>query len=231
MNPYYQDDAVTLYHGDALDVLPEFAGQPRFNAVITDPPYIIGSLSAGTLTSKSGTWADMMNSTLWFTHWYTQTWSLIRDDGCMWTFMNWRSLPVCLKAAHDAQFSFVSMLVWDKEWIGPGGPQGLRPSYELIGLAAKPSFQVPNRGVPDIQRHKTGSHKPNGHPAEKPEGLIHRLIEITSLEPGAIVLDPFAGSGTTGVAAKRAGLSAVLIEQDERYCEIIARRLAQGVLL
>jgi len=48
MNPYYTDDAVTLYHGDALEVLPELAGQPRFNAVITDPPYIFPAVGCPT---------------------------------------------------------------------------------------------------------------------------------------------------------------------------------------
>ena len=55
--------------------------------------------------------------------------------------------------------------------------------------------------------------------------MIQDMI-ITSTRPGELVLDPFAGSGTTGVAAMRTGRRAVLIEQDEKYCEIIANRLA-----
>ena len=231
MKPYYSDESVTLYHGDCLEVLPGLASAPRFHAVVTDPPYMVGSMSAGNLASKTGSWADMMNAAAWFTTWYRAALDATRNDGCMWTFMNWRSAPVCMKAAWEARVSFTSVAVWDKQWIGPGGPIGLRPSYELIGLIAKPEFAIPDRGIADVIQHKVGSYKPTGHPAEKPVGLIERLLEISGIGPGSVILDPFAGSGTTGLAAKLRGADAVLVEADERYCEIIARRLAQGVLL
>jgi site-specific DNA-methyltransferase (adenine-specific) len=67
------------------------------------------------------------------------------------------------------------------------------------------------------------------HPTQKPLWLMARLIEQHTNE-GDLILDPFAGSGTTAVAAKRMGRRAVVIEQDESYCEIAAKRLAQGVL-
>lgn len=67
------------------------------------------------------------------------------------------------------------------------------------------------------------------HPTEKPTGIVVPLIEY-ACPPGGLVLDPFAGSGSTAVAARLLGRRAVLIEADERYCEVIARRLAQDVL-
>jgi DNA modification methylase len=66
------------------------------------------------------------------------------------------------------------------------------------------------------------------HPTQKPEELIRWCIQ--QADPVATILDPFAGSGTTGRAAKDLGRKAVLIEREERYCEIAARRMAQGVL-
>ena len=173
----------------------------------------------------------MMNSALWFTHWYRQAWSLVKHDGSMWSFCNWRSLPVVMRAAIDADIPVTSTLVWDKEWIGPGGTQGLRPSYELCTLMAKPDFQVPDRSTSDLWRHKVGSYKPNGHPAEKPEGLIRRILQACALPEGAVVLDPFAGSGTTAAAAKSLGIRSVVIEADEQYCELIAKRVSQEVLI
>jgi len=235
MNAYYSDDYVTLHHGDAIEVLTRLSDginqAGRFHGIITDPPYMIGSLSAGNIGTKTGTWADMMNGSLWFAAWYRLAWDLLRDDGCFWTFLNWRSVPVCMKAANDARFGFVSLAVWDKVWIGPGGAQGLRPSYEMVALAAKSGFSIPNRGVPDIIRHKTGGHKPTGHPAEKPVGLVDRLLEISDIPQSAHILDPFAGSGTTAIAARHRGIRTTLVEADERYCELIANRLSQGVLL
>jgi site-specific DNA-methyltransferase (adenine-specific) len=67
------------------------------------------------------------------------------------------------------------------------------------------------------------------HPTEKPTGILTPLIEY-ACPPGGLVLDPFAGSGSTAVAARLTGRRSVLIEADERYCEAIAKRLAQGVL-
>ena len=67
-----------------------------------------------------------------------------------------------------------------------------------------------------------------GHPCEKPLELISWCIQ--QADPVATILDPFAGSGTTGRAAKDLGRKAVLIEREERYCEIAAKRMAQEVL-
>ena len=114
--------------------------------------------------------------------------------------------------------------------IGPGGPQGLRPSYELVALMARPGFTIPDRGVPDIWRHKAGSHKPNGHPAEKPVGLVERILRTAAVPAGELVLDPFMGSGTTVLAARALGLRAIGIEAEERWCELTTRRLGQGLL-
>jgi site-specific DNA-methyltransferase (adenine-specific) len=228
--PYWEGDGITLYHGDALDVLPDLAAG-TVKAVVTDPPYVIGAVSAGNIGSKAGGWADMMNSALWFTAWYGMCNRLLKHTGALWTFCNWRSIPVVMRAAISAGMPVTSLAVWDKEWIGPGGSQGLRPSYEMIALLAKPGFTVPDRGVPDVIRHKVGSYKPNGHPAEKPEGLVRRILRIHGLQPGDLVLDPFLGCGTTALAARSLGMRCVAIEAEERWCEEAARRLDQGVLI
>lgn len=229
MEPYYAGGSVTLYHGDALDIMPTLHPGAA-HAVVTDPPYVIGAVSAGSLASKSGGWADMMNSALWFTEWYKQVDRLLRSDGSFWSFCNWRTLPVVMRAAIGARLPITSLMVWDKQWIGPGGSQGLRPSYELCALMAKPNFAVPDRGVPDIWRHRVGSYKPNGHPAEKPVELVERILTVADIKPGELVIDPFVGSGTTAIAARQLGIRCIAIEDDERWCELVASRLDQGVL-
>jgi site-specific DNA-methyltransferase (adenine-specific) len=222
--PYYTDEAVSLYQGDALELLPRL-GSATVACVLTDPPYIIGAVSAGTLGGKAGGWADMMNSSLWFAAWYREVMRVLKPRGCFWTFCNWRSLPVVMRAACDVSQPITSMLVWDKQWIGPGGTQGLRPSYELVALMSRPDFAIPDRGVPDIWRQPASSFKENGHPAEKPEPLMRRLLQCLELRPGDWVLDPFMGSGTTGVAARSLGLRFLGIEAEPRWCEVAARRI------
>jgi DNA modification methylase len=229
IDPYYSADGITIYHGDALEILPELAAS-SVRLVVTDPPYVIGAVSAGNMGSKAGGWADIMNSSLWFTSWYREVDRVLHSTGSFWTFCNWRSLPVVMRAAIDARLPITSLVVWDKEWIGPGGTQGLRPSYELVALLSQPGFSIPDRGVPDVWRCQVGSYKEHGHPAEKPEALVRRIIATCELPPGSLVLDPFLGSGTAAVTARILGLPFVGIEAEERWCEVAASRVAQGVL-
>lgn len=227
IEPYYSDESVTIYNGDALEVMDSLS-PGGVDLIVTDPPYMIGAVSAGSIGSKAGGWADMMNSAMWFSAWYRKADRLLRHNGAMWSFCNWRSMPVVMRAAMDAELPITSTLVWDKQWIGPGGSQGLRPAYEMACLFAKPDFAIPDRGVPDVWQHKTGGHKPNGHPAEKPVDLMRRIIRVSA--NAGLVLDPFMGSGTTVVAAQAEGVRAIGIEAEEKWCEVAAKRLAQDSL-
>lgn len=78
-----------------------------------------------------------------------------------------------------------------------------------------------------IEEHR--DHYNFEHPTQKPVRLFERILKLISVS-GQTIIDPFAGSGTTGVAAKRLNLKCTLIEKEEKYCEIAARRLSQGVL-
>src|SRR5690606_24877347 len=133
--------------------------------------------------------------------------------GACWSCMNWRSLVTFQKAACDLGWPIESLLVWDKCWFGPGGKRGLRPSYELVALWLT-GGSVSDRGLSDIQRFRWSSHKPNGHPAEKPVELMRWLGEVVG---AASVLDPFMGSGTTGVACVQTGRRFIGIEKEPKY--------------
>ena len=67
----------TLYLGDCREILPTLG---KVDAVVTDPPYVIGAVSAGNMASKSGGWADMMNSSLWFSAWYREVDRVLHPD-------------------------------------------------------------------------------------------------------------------------------------------------------
>jgi site-specific DNA-methyltransferase (adenine-specific) len=128
-------------------------------------------------------------------------------------------------------------------WRSPAGPN-LRGDWEAIILACRGQWQ---RETPEsfrnwkdpeadwtsltsnVWRFKTQHRTEGGHPAPFPVKLPNRAIRLSSW-PGETVLDPFAGSGTTLMAARDLGRRSVGIELDERYCELTARRLAQGVL-
>ncbi len=104
--------------------------------------------------------------------------------------------------------------------------EDLRREYEDL----RRPFTVSNRDrSTDIWNFPPVSPYPGKHPCEKPESLLAHMIE-TSSRAGATILDPFAGSGSTLVAARALGRKAIGVELEERYCEIAARRLAQNVL-
>jgi len=223
IKPYYQDEWVTIYNGDALEILPEL---DPVNIIIADPPYNFTTASAG--NGKLNPWADLCNSAYWFSAWMKLCFErMASNQGCMWQFCNWRTIPTITKASFDIGKQIESLLVWDKIWIGPGGQRGLRPSFELVALLCHPDFQVKDRGIPDIKRCLWSSIKPNGHPAEKPAALIKWLIDISG---DGTVLDPFLGCGTTLVSAKELGHKAIGIEIDEAWCEIAAKRCMQTVM-
>ena len=215
-------DGVTLYLGDAREVVPSVG---RVDAVVTDPPYNFSTSCSGV---KHNFWGDAVNSAFWFSAMFELYVKAIGTGrpGIIWQFLNWKTFIPLQKAVWDAGLKFDSLLVWDKEWIGPGGSVGLRPSYELVALIAVGDATLANRGLPDIWRCQWASQRPNGHPAEKPVNLFKRIVTNT---PGSIILDPFMGSGTAGVAAVQLGRSFVGVEIESNYFDIACRRITEAV--
>ena len=107
-----------------------------------------------------------------------------------------------------------------------GGPWGFSCFNPVLFYGANPTIHLGRR--PTVITSNAAA-DPNGHPCPKPLPWMRWLVGLASL-PGETVLDPFAGSGTTLVAAREYGRQAIGIEREEAYCEIAARRLAQGVL-
>ncbi len=212
----------TLYLGDCLDLLPEAVPAMSASACVTDPPYGINTKSDG--MGKLNPWADVCNSAFWYAEWFRVSRSRLRQDGCMWTCLNWRSLATFQKASCDIRWPIESLMVWDKKWIGPGGTKGLRPSYELVALFAGEAFSIDNRGLADVQAFNWSSQKPNGHPAEKPVSLMQFLVENSS-PVGGLIFDPFMGSGTTGEAALATDRKFVGIEHDPHWFDVACRRI------
>ena len=208
----------TLYLGDCLEVMKDLG---PVDAVETDPPYGIGLQSTSAMQSKAGGWHDAMNNAAVYTNYYRQWIEMVRD-GMIWVFINWRTLPVLMRSVADLNVSHESILIWDKEWIGPGGPRGLRPSYEMVTLLCVGSGKITDRGIPDIFRCLWSSHKPHGHQAEKPEELLGHLVKMTQ----GVVYDPFLGSGTTMVAAEQLNRTCFGMEIEPKYVAVALERMA-----
>ncbi len=203
---YYRDELVTVYHGDAREILPTL---PVVDLLLTDPPYGIGvtRMQLGDRKVKplyrGGHWDDSAPD--------LEPFISHAAHAVIWGG-NFFSLPISR-----------GWLVWDKlnggtsfadcelAWTNLDAPVRMR-RISWSGANAKERL--------DHDRY---------HPTQKPVALMRWCIEF--FPDVETILDPFMGSGSTLRAAKDMGLHAIGIDIDERYCEIAARRMSQLVLL
>ena len=219
--PYYHDERVTLYHGDCLELADLWTCA---DVLVTDPPYgiewkqrlgdarnvraqthvrrvVLGDGDTGVRDVALAAWGG---------------------DRPAMVFGSWRMpRPEAVR----------SLLIWHKEgaYSGPLNAAFFTNHEEVyvIGEGWVRS-SPPLRSVITTFEHRSTASRRSGHPTPKPVSLMEELIGRCQ-EPW-VVADPFAGSGSTLVAAKALGRRAIGVELEERYCEIAARRLAQDVL-
>lgn len=210
MKPYYEQDGITIYHGDCRGVLPFI----QADTVLTDPPYGIGldyghdddwrpgidvwvPLAATGASSVHMTvsnrhldyWMDVMRESGWAYRHTSVYWNDTRAGG------NW-----------GGQFAYA----WEP-WLS-----FVRPGS---------TFSLRNRMLSDVFQHD--GRRTTAHPAERQIGVWREFLDLL---PGAVILDPFMGVGTTLDAARHLGRRAIGIEVEERFCDIAAQRLSQQVL-
>lgn len=210
--PYYQDDLVTLHHGDCLDLADQWT---TADVLVTDPPYGIGWKKGENKAALSKAHAGIQNDHD----------TSARDKA----LEAWGDKPGMVFGSWRAEFPPRSQtLIWQKpEDSGVvGSVTGFRNDTELIFLTG--AWPRRNNVSSSVFRTRGGMHSYlNGHPHAKPVTLLEALI--LQCPPGTIV-DPFVGSGTTLRAAKNLGRTAIGIEVDEGYCEQIAKRMDQFAL-
>jgi site-specific DNA-methyltransferase (adenine-specific) len=214
VKPYYQDPAVTIYHGDCREVLPGLSA----DVLVSDPPYWIAYSPGGGgkgFRGKGKGWGKSFAGP-----------DVVRGDSEPFdpAPLLALGLPSVLWGANhyaDRLPASPTWLVWDKRrglvrndfadcemaWSNIGGPARVY-SHLWYGVWRD-------------------SDEDRLHPTQKP---LPVMVWCLGLVPGGVVLDPFMGSGTTLRAAKDLGRKAIGIEIEERYCEIAARRMGQEVL-
>jgi len=216
--PYYQDDLVTLYHGDCREVTEWLAA----DVLVTDPPYGVAWRSGGTFGSRSP-FESMQND----------VGVRVRDDA----LSRWGKRPALVFGSLSIAYphGWHRMLIFGKPTVASGLIGNRLPwltNWEPIFVIGEWPAQTPTRTAIIQTRHRaaagySGYATNAGHSYAKPLDVMEELIDAC---PKGIVADPFAGSGSTLVAAKQLGRRAIGVELEERYCEIAARRLAQDTL-
>ncbi|MDR2365850.1 MAG: site-specific DNA-methyltransferase [Zoogloeaceae bacterium] len=220
---------IKLFHGEMLSILTGMESE-SVDAVITDPPYMLGvsSFSAkDKKANKCGSWADMENASYWYAIWMKEARRLLKPSGYFAVFGGWRSIPVYSRAFYLAELPMTNCLIWEKPGLGPSGPNQLRGAYEIVLLSAMETAKISNRSVRDVFSCPPVYPHEKHHPAEKPVTLMRHLVDLLT-PPDGLVLDPFAGSGSTGVAALLSGRRFIGIEREDAYVEIAQKRLREA---
>jgi hypothetical protein len=205
--PYFQNDAVTIYLGDCREIVPHL---PPVDLVLTDPPY---GISADNDLRRFGVPSN-------------RTWDPIVGDDVPFDPTPWLTYRCVLFGAnyYAPRLPIGGWLIWNKNDCSE--THMLLNDAEMAWTNCSTAVRVFNwfwRGV-----YRKGEHGTAFHPAQKPVELMKAAIVLFG---GDLILDPFMGSGTTLRAAKDLGRKAIGIEIEERYCEVAAKRMAQGVLL
>ena len=228
MKPYYQEAGITIYCGDCLDVLRTLPVE-SVDAVVCDPPYGIDYQSAWR-TDKAKRKGRITNDKAPFIWWIYDAARIMRSPGAMLCFCRWDISRHFHDAIDTAGLCIRSEVIWDRKSHGMGDLiASFAPQHDTIWFATKGEFRFFGERPKSVVSYQRLGGDELEHPNEKPEGLLRCLLRPV-VKRGGLVIDPFMGSGATIFAAKQLGMNAVGIEIEERYCEIAAKRLAQGVL-
>ncbi len=214
MQPYYQDNWVTIYHGDCREILPEL---PSADLVLTDPPYNVGK--------NYGLHNDSMEQHEYIS-WCSEWFSILKEKSpCIVITVGITNLPMWLIDIERTH----KIIAWVKEnqcsrnYIGKTSGFNIWEPVLVYGSSKKcvprDSFNIPIGLQSNI----------GDHPCPKPPRAWEWLLNNFT-DHGDTVLDPFLGSGTTTYCAKKLGRKSIGIEINEKYCEIAAKRCQQTVM-
>lgn len=214
--PFYSDEQVCLYHGDCREILPDV----KADAIITDPPFKLSQSYAANVD------ADNLDAVASLTDSARMMKATLPIGGIAAIFYDNRIMPFALGAFARAEWSYLRFMPFYRRWGNAHKMNGWMSTTDPILL-----FGVPGK-VPEFfgdWKHdcyiKDGPENEDaGHPAQKPIWILTHIADHIC-PPGGTVLDPYAGSGSTLVAAKKAGRKAIGIEKELWACEIAARRL------
>ena len=238
----------TIHHGDCLDILRTLP-DASVDAVIADPPYSSGgayrgdrnqdvaakyqqSGTAKTYATFTGDAMDSRSWCYWSTLWLSEVRRIVRPGGYLLCFADWRQLPTLTDAVQSASWVWRGLIAWDKTDAARGPHKGyFRHQCEYVAWGTNGACEVPPvddpRGGPwpgcfRVPVRQADKHHVTGKPTE----LMRQLARCVPV--GGTILDPFAGSGSTGVGALLEGRQFIGIEREAAYVDIARRRLTEA---
>lgn len=227
------------------DALAEMRALPPgcVDAIVSDPPYCSGGFTE--TQKKQATGQGLRSETLRDVGWFEgdqmtsaglafllrsiafEGIRLLRGGGSMLFFTDWRMLSILVPAIESAGLRYQNLVVWAKPSAGLGN--GFRAQHECVMHFTAGKAEFFDKGTGNVLTCKRTTAQDREHQTQKPVDLMARLIKVVS-PPGGVVLDPFAGSGSTLVAAKITGRHWIGIERDPGNCDVANRRIEHMLL-
>jgi len=208
---------------------------PEVDLIVTDPPYrwnkttggranndIFASKWQGQISGKNIVKASLLHNNISFKEWVPKVFQSLKSPGHCYIFLNDKNIQEALNIATKNGFRLHNILVWHKNNCTPNKWYMKNAEFILFLYKGK-AFPINNLNTKQLMFHKNISGKKKLHPTQKPISLLEALINNSS-NPGEVVLDPFMGSGSTGVAACNTGRNFVGYEIDENYFKIAESR-------
>ena len=231
------NENIRLFNGDCLEVMDKLIEQGvKVDAIITDPPYKLTSGGHANTKIKgcigrienehAKTGNIFSHNKITFKDWFGKAYQLLKDGTHFYCMCNDKNLQGVLNAGEEAGFKEVNVLVWEKGMHTP--TQYYMKNVEFIVLFRKGKAKYINNmgSFALIKIHGVRGNKI--HPSEKPVELMKHLIENSTNE-NDLILDPFIGSGSTGVACINTNRKFIGIELDEKYFNIASDRIHKAL--
>lgn len=214
-----------VHQGDSLEVTGQLP-DGCLDAVITDPPYATTGESSAYVSSGIPT--ELQFYEAWIREQMKEWVRLLKPSGAIWMTIDWRGALALEQACIRLGQRKPKIGIWDRQNLGMG--YLLRNSYECFAIVPMLEFKRFRADEPDLWVHPWGpGDRQFGHSAEKPVELYQRACDLIVPE-GGLVMDPFCGTGTTGVAALSHGYRFLGFEREPEYAETSRGRI-KGTLL
>lgn len=244
-NIFFTDEDFTLLNGDSFQLLKQIE-EKSIDMIFADPPYF---LSSGGISCKNGKQVNV-NKGEWdkkenyddiqkFTkEWIEESYRILKKKCSIWISGTYHNIFDVKKALDEVGFKIINIIIWKKTDPPPLIYKNkCRFSYEFIIWADKGNghiynydemFKINKKELEDVwilPAVSMNEKKYGHHPTQKPECLLERIIKASTIE-NQLILDPFMGSGTTGVICKKLNRKFIGIEIDTNYFNICKKRLA-----
>lgn len=237
-----------VVRADALDVLSSLPDE-CLDAIITDPPYSSGGAFRGDRDASTqekyskaknphpnfeGDTRDQLSQLSWCALWLSQAYRAAKPGAPVCVFTDWRQIALTMLAVQCGGFVVRGIRPWTKAGMGRPQPGRFRNDAEYVVWGSKGAMPLsrrvggPSRVLAGAVEHPPVKSAQRRHLTEKPEDVMRGIVRIC--EPGGVILDPFAGGGSTGIACLREGYRFLGVELTKVYHGRTSKALDEAAL-